>query len=193
MDILWLRRHAEENGIPVIREDTEKLLRVLIGLKRPKKILEIGTATGYSAAVMLSCGDPSSRIYTIEKDEEKYLLAKQNLGKLGLIGRATLFLGDAGEILKSLTGSYDFIFVDGPKGQYLYFLPYLLGVIGEGGALVCDDVNYRGLVDGRVRMRRNNLTLINNLREFLKQVESHRLDSCVLDVGEGVLVSVHRG
>ena len=194
MDILWLRRLAGEKGIPVIREDTEKLLKVLIALKRPKKILEIGTGIGYSAAVMLSCGDPSSRIYSIEKDEDKCLLARQNLGRLGLDGRAALFPGDAGEILKSLTGSYDFIFVDGPKGQYLHFLPYLLDTLENGGALVCDDVNYRGLVDGRVKMRRNSVTLVNNLREFIKRIESHPgLESCVLDVGEGILVSVRKG
>lgn len=194
MDLKEVRLYAGQNGIPVIREDAERLLRLLVGIKRPKKILEIGTAIGYSAAVILSCCDPSSRLCSVEIDEERYLLAKKNLKELGLSDRAALFLGDAGEILPSLTGSYDFIFVDGPKGQYLHFLPFLLEVMEKGCVLVCDNVNYRGLVDGRVKMRRRSLTMVNNLREFLRRIEGDpRLETCVLDVGEGVSVSVFKG
>lgn len=190
MDLSELREYAENNGIPIIKGDTEKLLKILVGLKRPEKILEIGTATGYSAAVMLSCGDQNSRIYSIEIDEERHNAAKRNLTGLGLYNRAELYLGDASEILANVTGSYDFIFLDGPKGQYIHFLPLLLNLLEKGGALVCDNVLYRGLVDKTVKMRRNSLTMVTNLRLFLESLQNDKsLVTSVLKTGDGVSVS----
>ena len=190
MDLISLRKYAEKNGIPIIKPETEKLLKILIGMKRPLKILEIGTAIGYSAAVMLGGGNNESKIYSIEIEESRYNAAKQNLKDFGFFDRSALYLGDATEILQNVTGSYDFIFVDGPKGQYIHFLPFLLNVLSIGGVLVCDNVLYRGLVDKTVKMRRNNITMVTNLRQFLDSINNDgNLITTVLNIGDGVSVS----
>ena len=190
MDLKALRKYAQENNIPIVKPETENLLRLLTEIKKPLKILEIGTAIGYSAAVMLGCANKQSKIYSIELDESRFILAKQNLKQMGYEDRAVLYQGDATDIVPSLTGKYDMIFVDGPKGQYIHFLPYLLNVLESGGMLVCDNVLYRGLVDGRVKMRRKSLTMINNLRQFLDAINNDsRLYTEVFDIGDGVSVS----
>lgn len=190
MDLISLREYAKKYDIPIIKPETEKLIRVLIELKKPQKILEIGTAIGYSAAVMLGGGDNKSKIYSIEIDEQRYNTAKENLNNLGFSERAVLYLGDASDILLNLTGSYDFIFADGPKGQYIHFLPCLLNVLSSGGVLVCDNVLYRGLVDKTVKMRRNNITMVTNLRLFLDRINNdENLITTVLNIGDGVSIS----
>ena len=190
MDLKSLREYAEKNDIPIIKPDAEMLIKNLVEKYKPQKILEIGTAIGYSAYVMLSCGSNTSKIYTIEIDEQRFFMAKQNLKELKVSDRAVCYLGDAKEILQNITGSYDMIFVDGPKGQYIHFLPYLLKVLNIGGLLVCDNVLYRGLVDGKVKMRRKSLTMITNLREFIENISTDkRLETEIFDIGDGVSVS----
>lgn len=190
MDLSILRKTAEDNNVPIIKKDAESLLRLITELKKPSKILEIGTATGYSAAVMLACGKADSKLYSIEIDEQRYLAAKQNLKCLGLFGRTQLFLGDANEILPNMTGYYDMIFLDGPKGQYIHFLPYIIKLLNNCGVLVCDNVLYRGLVDGRVEMRRKSLTMVNNLREFIETLNNDsRFTTHIFQTGDGMSVS----
>lgn len=193
MDFKDLRKYAKENNIPIIKPQTENLLKLFTEIKKPQKILEIGTAIGFSAAVMLLCGNENSKIYSIELDENRYILAKQNLKQMGLLKRAELFLGDATEIIPNLTGSYDMIFVDGPKGQYINFLPYLLNVLNCGGLLVCDNVLYRGLVDGKVKMRKKSVTMINNLRLFLDEIKNNtNLTTHIFDIDDGISVSIKK-
>lgn len=193
MDLQLFRKTAQDNGIPIIKPDAESLLRTVTQIKQPSKILEIGTGTGYSAAVMLSCGKADSKIYSIEIEEQRYFAAKENLKSMGLSQRALLYQGDAAEILPNITGSYDMVFLDGPKGQYIHFLPYIINVLNKNGVLVCDNVLYRGLVDGTVKMRRKSLTMITNLREFLKIITNDtRFATEIFNIGDGMSVSCYK-
>jgi predicted O-methyltransferase YrrM len=188
MNLNDIKNYCLNNNIPLISGETENLLKLIISIKKPLKVLEIGTAVGYSAALMLSYGAQS--VYSIEIDENRYFQAKQNLNDLGLLGRATLYLGDASQILPNITGSYDFAFIDGPKGQYIYYIPYIINLLSCGGVIICDNINYRGLVDGSVKMRRNSLTMVNNLKKFIEYItDDSRLITQIFDIAEGVSLS----
>ena len=142
VDLQELLRYARQRYIPVMLDDTRQLLFDVVSRCRPKRILEIGTAIGYSGIIMLTAS-PLATSNTIELDEQVANIARQNCQKAEMSDRVNLFVGDAREIVTLLTGSYDFIFMDGPKGQYEVFLPYLTEVLEVGGTLVCDNVLYK--------------------------------------------------
>ena len=125
-----IKERALERHIPVICEETEKLLRIIVKIKAPERILEIGTAVGYSGAVMLETA-PKARLYTVEKDADRCEEARENFIRLGMEERVNVINGDAEEILPMLTGSYDLVFMDGPKGKYEVFLPYITEMLKE--------------------------------------------------------------
>ena len=180
---------ARENYIPVMLDDTKKLLQQLTTENQPKKILEIGTAIGYSGIVMLT-SSPEAQLNTIEMDEKSAEMARQNLIQAGVYDRVNLFVGDAKEIVTQLTGKYDFIFLDGPKGQYDCFLPYLIDVLEVGGLLVCDNVLYKGLVEHVPEHRHKHITIARNLNRFLDDLNNdNRLTTRLHRTGDGVTVS----
>lgn len=180
---------ARENYIPVMLDDTKKLLQQLTTENQPKKILEIGTAIGYSGIVMLT-SSPEAQLNTIEMDEKSAEIARQNFIQAGVYDRVNLFVGDAKEIVTQLTGKYDFIFLDGPKGQYDCFLPYLIDVLEVGGLLVCDNVLYKGLVEHVPEHRHKHITIARNLNRFLDDLNNdNRLTTRLHRTGDGVTVS----
>lgn len=180
---------ARENYIPVMLDDTKKLLQQLTTENQPKKILEIGTAIGYSGIVMLT-SSPEAQLNTIEMDEKSAKMARQNFIQAGVYDRVNLFVGDAKEIVTQLTGKYDFIFLDGPKGQYDCFLPYLIDVLEVGGLLVCDNVLYKGLVEHVPEHRHKHITIARNLNRFLDDLNNdNRLTTRLHRTGDGVTVS----
>ena len=180
---------ARENYIPVMLDDTKKLLQQLTTENQPKKILEIGTAIGYSGIVMLT-SSPEAQLNTIEMDEKSAEMARQNFIQAGVYDRVNLFVGDAKEIVTQLTGKYDFIFLDGPKGQYDCFLPYLIDVLEMGGLLVCDNVLYKGLVEHVPEHRHKHITIARNLNRFLDDLNNdNRLTTRLHRTGDGVTVS----
>lgn len=180
---------ARENYIPVMLDDTKKLLQQLTTENQPKKILEIGTAIGYSGIVMLT-SSPEAQLNTIEMDEKSAEMARQNFIQTDVYDRVNLFVGDAKEIVTQLTGKYDFIFLDGPKGQYDCFLPYLIDVLEVGGLLVCDNVLYKGLVEHVPEHRHKHITIARNLNRFLDDLNNdNRLTTRLHRTGDGVTVS----
>ena len=180
---------ARENYIPVMLDDTKKLLQQLTTENQPKKILEIGTAIGYSGIVMLT-SSPEAQLNTIEMDEKSAEMARQNFIQAGVYDRVNLFVGDAKEIVTQLTGKYDFIFLDGPKGQYDCFLPYLIDVLEVGSLLVCDNVLYKGLVEHVPEHRHKHITIARNLNRFLDDLNNdNRLTTRLHRTGDGVTVS----
>ncbi len=180
---------ARENYIPVMLDDTKKLLQQLTTENQPKKILEIGTAIGYSGIVMLT-SSPGAQLNTIEMDEKSAEMARQNFIQAGVYDRVNLFVGDAKEIVTQLTGKYDFIFLDGPKGQYDCFLPYLIDVLEVRGLLVCDNVLYKGLVEHVPEHRHKHITIARNLNRFLDDLNNdNRLTTRLRRTGDGVTVS----
>ncbi len=185
-----LEKFARERYIPVMLDDTKELLFKTVVEKRPSRILEIGTAIGYSGIVMLSAA-PNATLNTIELDENVAKMAKENFAKAEMLNRVNLFVGDAKEIVTLLTGEYDFIFMDGPKGQYEVFLPFLTEVLAVGGTLVCDNVLYKGLVEHVPEDKRHkHITVARNMNAFLTDItHNERYKTTLFRVGDGVTVS----
>lgn len=185
-----LKIYARERYIPVMSDEARQLLYDTVATKLPKRILEIGTAIGYSGIVMLSA-NPQAVLNTVEMDERSAELAKQNFAANGFADRVNVFVGDAREIVPLLTGEYDFVFLDGPKGQYDKFFPYLTDLLSVGGTLVCDNVLYKGLVEHIPDDKRHkHITVARNMRAFLDDVTANpRYSTRLYRIGDGVTVS----
>ena len=191
-DMALMRENAYGEHIPVLFEQTERLLDVLVRTKNPKSILEIGTAIGFSGILMLKAAE-NAHLNTIEFDPETAETARNNFRRYGVWDRVNLFEGDAREIVPMLTGEYDFIFMDGPKGQYIEFLPYLKKLLVRGGVMVCDNVLYKGYVENIPEKRHKHITIARNLRHFLEAIsDDEELSTVTLNIGDGVSVSVKK-
>ena len=169
-------------------------MKTLLVAKQPRAILEVGTAVGYSALLMAQVMPEDCRITTIEKYEPRIAEAKENFARAGVADRVTLLEGDAGDILRQLEGTYDFIFMDGAKGQYLNWLPDILRLMPGGGILFSDNVLQDGdVVQSRYGVERRDRTIHGRMREYLYQIKHmDQLESAVIPVGDGVAVSVRR-
>ena len=191
MDLSQLEKFARERYIPVMLDDTKELLFSTVKERQPKRILEVGTAIGYSGIIMLSASEGAT-LNTIELDETSAALARKNFAEFGVQNRVNIFVGDAREIIPKLTGSYDFIFLDGPKGQYEVFFPYLTDLLEVNGTLVCDNVLYKGLVEHVPDNKRHkHITVARNMRAFLDDITTNERYSTTLHrIGDGVTVSV---
>ncbi len=184
-----IRQNAREKGVPILRDESCKLLKMLVSVCQPQKILEIGTAVGYSGIEMLSQCE-NAHLTTIEKDEVSAEIAKQNFKELDLTNRVTQYVDDAINILPTLTQKFDFIFLDGPKGQYIKYLPYLLNLLNLNGVLIADNVYYQGMVNGKVEINKKKKTLVTNLQKFNKQISSNEnLNTVILDLEDGISIS----
>lgn len=186
------REEAKAAGIPVADDLTLQYLLVTLRAVQPKKILEIGTAVGLSGSAAL-LALPNARLTTIEIEEDSYLRAKENFAFFGVENRVNAYLGDAGEIIaampREMNGTFDFIFLDGPKAQYLKYLPDLKRLLKKGGVLFSDDVLLYGWVDGEAPHKRR--MLIEKLREYLSAIcADEELTTSILNIGDGVAVSV---
>lgn len=185
-----IAKQALADRVPIIRQETASLLKVLLKMTKPKKILEVGTAVGFSALLMSEYA-PQASITTIEKFEQRIIQAKENFAKAGKQSVITLLEGDAAQILKTLDSEYDFIFMDAAKGQYIHFLPEVMRLLMSGGTLVSDNALQDGdVVESRFAVTRRNRTIHSRMREYLWELK-HRpdLETVVLPIGDGVTVS----
>lgn len=189
-----LERYAKKTNVPIIRTEMQSLLKFLLTMKEPKEILEVGTAIGFSALLMSEYGPKDCHITTIEKYEKRIPLAKENFKKAGKENSITLLEGDAVDILQTLDGTYDFIFMDAAKGQYINFLPDILKLLKVGGLLISDNVLQDGdIIESRFAVTRRNRTIHARMREYLYELKHHEdLETVVLPVGDGVTISVRR-
>ena len=188
-----LRRYAGEHDVPIIRRETESFLKTVTRMLRPGKILEIGTAIGYSSIVMAQ--NSNAVITTIENYEKRIPVAEENIRRAGLEDRISLRRGDAGEVLPALSGagqSYDLIFLDAAKGQYLIWLPCILLLMHEGSVLIADNVlQEQTVTESRFTVPRRERTTHERMREFLYRIKHHpALESAVLSIGDGISMSV---
>lgn len=190
----WLdeiEKDAIETRVPVIQKSTQNLIKFLLALSKPKNILEVGTAIGFSALLMSEYGPLDSHITTIEKYEKRIPLARENFRRYGREDRITLLEGDATEILKTLEEPYDLIFMDAAKGQYIHFLPEVLRLLAPGGILISDNVLQDGdIIESRFAVTRRNRTIHARIREYL-YVLTHTagLKTVILPVGDGVTLT----
>lgn len=189
-----IEKEAQEGQIPVIRKPVQSLLKLFLALTKPQSILEVGTAVGFSALLMDEYSPAGCHITTIEKYEKRIPLARENFRRAGAEERITLLEGDAAELLKGLNDSYDLIFMDAAKGQYIHFLPDVLRLLSDGGLLVSDNVLQDGdIVESRFAVSRRNRTIHARMRDYLYELKHHpELETAVLPVGDGVTVSVRR-
>lgn len=187
--IIKLRKDAALRGEPVLREASFALLLETIEKYNPKRILEIGTNEGLSSSAMLVVAE-NARLTGIEIDEDKVDIAKRNYRIFGVSGRAKIFCGDACDIIPVLSGEYDFIFLDGPKGHYYRFLPDLLRVLSVGGVLFADNVLFRGYVDGTVKMPHRFATTKHSMENFIKEITARNdLSTVIYKIEDGVSVT----
>lgn len=193
--VLELAKEAEDTYVPIIRKETASLLKTLIAMKQPKRILEVGTAIGYSAIIMSEHMPQGCTITTIEKYEKRIPIARENFKKAGKEDVITLIEGDAQEVLAQLTGTFDFIFMDAAKGQYGSFFPDIMRLLAPGGILVSDNVLQDGdIIESRYAVTRRNRTIHTRMREYLYELKHNEaLQTSIITIGDGVALSVKLG
>ena len=184
--------NARKTNVPIIRTEMQSFLKLLLSIKKPLRILEVGTAIGFSALLMSEYAPKECTITTIEKYEKRIPIAQGNFEKAGKLNQITLLTGDATDILKTLKEPYDFIFMDAAKGQYIHFLPDILRLLSQGGILVSDNVLQDGdIIESRYAVTRRNRTIHARMRDYLYELKHmDNLITSILPVGDGVTVSV---
>ena len=189
-----IEKYAVETQVPVIRKPMQSLLKFLLALSKPRNILEVGTAIGFSALLMSEYSPEDCHITTIEKYEKRIPVAKENFRKYGREDRITLLEGDASDLLRELKVSYDMIFMDAAKGQYIHFLPEVLRLLAPGGILISDNVLQDGeIIESRFAVTRRNRTIHARMRDYLYELKHMpELETVVLPVGDGVTLSVKK-
>ncbi|MBR3040703.1 MAG: O-methyltransferase [Lachnospiraceae bacterium] len=189
-----IEKEAIEGNVPIIRKDMQGFLRFILSVRKPRRILEVGTATGFSALLMAEYSEEDAVITTIEKYEKRIPIAKENIAKSEFGNKITLMEGDATEILPTLVGRYDFIFMDAAKGQYIHFLPEVMRLLEDGGMLITDNVLQDGdVMESRYAVCRRNRTIHTRMRDYLYELKHNPLlDTVILTVGDGISVSVKK-
>lgn len=185
-----IQAEATQAQVPIVPHETARLLSVLLSIKRPKHILEIGTAVGFSAGLMCRYLPPDGTLTTIDRYDIMIADAKTNIKRMGLERQITLLEGDAAEILPALKGPYDVIFMDAAKGQYNQFLPHCLRLLPVGGLLIADDVLQGGsIAKTRYSVPRRQRTIHKRLRSFLWDISHHpALESAIVPIGDGMAI-----
>lgn len=187
---LSIRKYGETHNIPIIPKDTASALRTVLAIKSPLRILEIGTAIGYSAAVLAET-ESVKEIITLEKYEPWAEIAKENLKKYNLNDKIKIIMGDARETIPTLSGEFDLIFIDAAKGHYLEFLKLSEKKLKVGGLFICDNVLFKGMLADKTKFVRRKITIVKRLKKFLKFIcNSDSLQTSVLSVGDGLSISV---
>ena len=188
-----LEDYAEKNSVPIVTPETAKFLETMMCLKRPVRILEIGCAIGYSAILMSQYLAESGSITTLEWDAETCEIARANIEKAGLSDKITVVLGDAKDIIPTLTGEYDVIFLDGPKAHYIYMLNDCIRLLKKGGMLISDNILYKGMIADDEHVIRRKITIVKRLRRFISaQMQRDELETVILPLGDGVTVAVKK-
>ena len=184
-----IKQKALEEKIPIIMDDTLEVIDEILSKDKPEKILEIGTAVGYSAICFSKYLKENGRIDTIEREEDRVIQAKENIQRAGVEKRINILFGDAVEILPTLNDKYDVIFIDAAKGKYPFFLKEALRMLNSNGIILADNVLYKGYVMSDYNKHKQR-TAVRNLREFLKELdEDEELEVKVLEVGDGLAIA----
>ena len=184
-----IKQKALDEHIPIIMDDTLKVVDKILKEVKPKRILEIGTAVGYSAICFSEYLSEDGQIDTIERDEERIIEAKANIEKVGVSNKINIYSGDAVEILPTLNNKYDVVFIDAAKGKYPFFLKEALRMLNTHGVILADNILYKGYVMSDYNKHKQR-TAVRNLREYIKEVtENPDIETEILEVGDGLAVS----
>lgn len=188
-----LEEYAHNNKVPIVCKETARFLETMINMKKPKNILELGTAIGYSAVLMSMNAGSDCKIKTIERDSNMIKIANENFKKYGYNDKIEILPGDCLDILPKLSGLYDIIFIDSGKAHYNHFLPYCLNLLNEDGIIVADNVLYKGMLASKELFIRRKITIVKRMKLFLNEINSNpELVASVLPMGDGIAVITRR-
>ena len=190
--VALIEKEALADDVPIIRKETKEWIKTMLYIKKPMRVLEVGTAVGFSAIYMNQFLPRGAHITTIEKWEPRIQQAKINFERANVTDRITLLEGDAADVLKTLEGEFDFIFMDAAKGQYIHFLPDVIRLLAKDGILISDNVLQDGeVLDSKYVVDRRNRTIHTRMREYLYTLKNHELlETSIIPVGDGVALSV---
>ena len=185
-----MEKYALDNHVPIVQPEVAQLIKVLLKVKKPKNILEIGTAIGYSVILMAENTSDDCKITTIERRRDMVEKALDYISKTPYNDRITILEGEAEEVLLSLKDKYDFIFLDAAKGQYLQFFNRCVDLLESGGIVVSDKVLYKGMVATDKLVIRRKITIVKRLRKYLKHInEIEGYTSCIIPIGDGLAIT----
>lgn len=189
-----IEKEAIAAYVPIIRKEMQSFLKLLLAMQKPMRILEVGTAVGFSAILMAQYAPADCKIVTIENYEKRIPVAKENFKRAGKDEQITLLEGDAMQILPTLSGEFDMIFMDAAKGQYINFMPDILRLLKSGGVLVSDNVLQDGdIIESHYVVERRNRTIYKRMREYMYELTHNEgLVTAVLPVGDGITVSAKK-
>ena len=189
-----IEQEALDTYVPIIRKETQSFLKVLLMMKKPVRVLEVGTAIGFSALLMCEYLPENGHITTIEKYEKRIPIARENFKRAGKEDRITLIEGDALEVMRSLEGPFDFIFMDAAKGQYIHYMPEAIRLLSKDGVLMSDNVLQDGdIIESRFAVERRNRTIHSRMREYLYELKlNDQLQTSIIPLGDGVALSVKK-
>lgn len=187
-----IEQEALRDRVPIIRKEMQSFLKVLLMIKRPMRILEVGAAVGFSSILMSEYMPEGGHITTIENYDKRIPIARANFKRAGKEEQIDLIEGDALEVMHGLKGPYDLIFVDAAKGQYIHYLPEVMRLLGTDGVLVSDNVLQEGdIIESRFAVERRNRTIHSRMREYLYELKHHdQLQTSIIPLGDGVALSV---
>ena len=184
-----VKEKALDNHIPILMDDTLEKIEEILQEEKPKRILEIGTAVGYSASMFAKSTDEDCIIDTIEIDEERAKEAEENIKKIGVAERINIMVGNAVDILPTLTNAYDIVFIDAAKGKYPIFLENAIRLIKDGGIILADNILYKGYVMSDYNAHKQR-TAVRHLREYIKEItENDKCESEILEIGDGLAIT----
>ena len=185
-----LELYAEENSVPIIHKEVADLLRVILKLKRPKKILELGCAIGYSSLFFADVLDGDVEIVTTERNPIMLERAQDNIKKAGMEDRIKILVGDAEETLKDLEGTFDMIFIDAAKGHYKMFFDMLIGKLNHGGIVISDNILYKGMIASDDYVVRRKKTIVKRMRTYLDYIcDLEGISTSLIPIGDGLAIS----
>lgn len=185
-----LELYAEENSVPIIHKEVADLLRVILKLKRPKKILELGCAIGYSSLFFADVLDGDVEIVTTERNPIMLERAQDNIKKAGMVDRIKILVGDAEETLKDLEGTFDMIFIDAAKGHYKMFFDMLIGKLNHGGIVISDNILYKGMIASDDYVVRRKKTIVKRMRTYLDYIcDLEGISTSLIPIGDGLAIS----
>ena len=189
-----LEQYAIKERVPIIRREMQSFMKMFLALNQPKRILEVGTAIGFSTLLMCEYSQPEMHITTIENYEKRIPIARQNFVRAGKEKKITLLEGDAMDVLKTLEGPYDFIFMDAAKGQYIHYMPEAVRLLSDGGILMSDNVLQDGdIIESRFAVERRNRTIHSRMRDYLYELKhSDVLETSIIPLGDGVALSIKK-
>lgn len=188
-----LENFAKKNNVPIIQKEGGKFLELMVSIHKPKRILELGTAIGYSSMLMYTALNGECDIISIERDEKMIRFAKENLKKYGLENKIKILEGDCLEHLENLDQKFDLIFMDAGKGHYNHFLPHCLRLLDKEGVLIADNVLFRGMIATDDLVKRRQVTIVRRMRSYLEMVSnSNNLITTIIPMGDGIAITKRR-